>query len=320
MNLFEKIKNLFFKPRFKALPEESLEIEKITLLAVKEKDPEKTLDILRNYCYEMKSDSIVHIISHLPNKRRVEGIEIAQKYITPYDLSELALKKLDFNGKIEVLEKFQNRLDLEDIYKLFNSVSPDQRENALRKCVERFDSFGLSELIRIYIPLYDRLDCLNLYHARLDAFSKANIIKELDADRKIQALNKYGKEINKTDLFDIVCQTETDRIPDVLNVVYSNLTSKQISDIIQYHIKDDKKLETLYKSCYKLDSATISDLIKYTIPDDQKEQALISLQNRIKSNNIGEILQFCVRTTNALKKVQHNLDPEDVEYLKSVIK
>ena len=79
-------------------------------------------------------------------------------------------------------------------------------------------------------------------------------------------------------------------------------------------------METLYKSCYKLDSATISDLIKYTIPDDQKEQALISLQNRIKSNNIGEILQFCVRTTNALKKVQHNLDPEDVEYLKSVIK
>lgn len=320
MNLFEKIKNLFFKPRFKALPEESLEIEKITLLAIKEKDPEKTLDILRNYCYEMKSDSIVHIISHLPNKRRFEGIEIAQKYITPYDLSELALKKLDFNGKIEILEKFQNRLDLEDIYKLFNSVPPDQRENALRKCVERFDSFGLSELIRIYIPLYDRLDCLNLYYARLDAFSKANIIKELDADRKIQALNKYGKEINKTDLFDIVCQTETDRIPDVLNVVYSNLTSKQISDIIQYHIKDDKKLETLYKSCYKLDSATISDLIKYTIPDDQKEQALISLQNRIKSNNIGEILQFCVRTTNALKKVQHNLDPEDVEYLKSVIK
>ena len=37
MNLFEKIKNLFFKPRFKALPEESLEIEKITLLAIKEK-------------------------------------------------------------------------------------------------------------------------------------------------------------------------------------------------------------------------------------------------------------------------------------------
>lgn len=320
MNLFEKLKSLFFKPKLRALPEESLEIEKVTLLAIKEKDPDKVLDILRNYCFDMRSDAIVHIIAHLPTKRRVEGIEIAQKFITPYDLSELALKKLDVAGKVCVLEKFQNRLDLEDIYKLFNSIPPDQREDTLRKCADRLDSFGLSEVIRMYVPLYDRLDCLNLYHARLDSFSKANVIKELDADRKIQALNLYAKEINRTDLFDIVCQSEADRVPDVLNVVYSLLTSKQISDIIQYHVKEDKKLESLFKSCYRLDSATISDLIKYSIPEDQKEQALISLQNRIKSNNIGEILQFCVRTTSALRKVQHNLEPEDAEFLKNEIK
>ena len=60
-------------------------------------------------------------------------------------------------------------------------------------------------------------------------------------------------------------------------------------------------------------------MIKYTVPEEQKEEALISLQNRIKSNNIGEILQFCVKSANALKKVQHNLDSEDVEYFENTI-
>lgn len=319
MKLFEKIKSIFFKNKVKALPEASIETEKVVLLAVKEREPEKVLDILRTYCFEMNSNSIVHIIAHLPMKRRVEGIEIAQKYITPYDLSDLALRKLDYNGKICVLEKFQNRLDLEDMYQLFNNIPPDQRVRALKKCVDRFDSFALSEIIKKYMPLYDRLDCLNLYHTRLDGSSKANIIKELDADRKFTALSKYQKELNKTDLYDIVCSTETDRIPDVLNVVYNSLTSKQISDIIQYYVPEKRKLETLYKCCYRLDSSTISDLIKYTVPEEQKEEALISLQNRIKSNNIGEILQFCVKSANALKKVQHNLDSEDVEYFENTI-
>lgn len=319
MKLLEKIKAIFFKRKVKALPEVSNEIEKIVLLAVKEKNTDKVLDILRMYCFEMSSNSIIHIIAHLPMKKRVEGIEIAQKYITPYDLSDLAMRKLDFEGKINVLEKFQNRLDLEDMYSLLNNIPPDQRVNALKRCVDRFDSFALSEVIKRYVPLYDRLDCLNLYHNRLDGSAKANIIKELDADRKFAALGKYQKELNKTDLYDIVCSTEANRISDVLNVVYNNLTSKQISDIIQYYVPEKRKLETLYKCCYRLDSSTISDLIKYTVPEEQKEEALISLQNRIKSNNIGEILQLCVRSVNALKKVQHNLDAEDVEYFKNTI-
>ena len=71
MKLFEKIKSIFFKNKVKALPEASIETEKVVLLAVKERDPEKVLDILRTYCFEMNSNSIVHIIAHLPMKRRV---------------------------------------------------------------------------------------------------------------------------------------------------------------------------------------------------------------------------------------------------------
>lgn len=320
MRLFNIIKNFFLKSKVKKLPAQSYETEKIVLLALKEKDSEKVLEILRKYCFDMTSDSIVHIIIHLPMKKRIEGIEIAQKFITPYDLAELSLKKLDYNGKITVLEKFQNRLDLDDIYKLFNNIPPDKRVYALKKCVDRFDSFALSKIIKKYIPLYDRLDCLNTYHLKLDGSSKANIIKVLDADRKSSALKLYEKEINKVDLFDIVCESEPDKIPDVLNMVYSSLTCKQISDIIQFYVPEKRKLETLYKCCYKLDSSTISDLIKFTIPEEQKEEALISLQNRMKSNNIGEILQFCVKSANALQKVKHNLDSEDVEYFQKTIK
>jgi hypothetical protein len=288
-------------------------------LIKKEKDPIKVLEILKNNYKELQSYEIVQIISNLPLKNRVEGIEIAQKYITPYDLYDISLKKLDYRGKIEILEKFQTRLDLEDIFQLFNNLPPDQRTNALDKCIDRFESCSLAEVIQKYVPLYERLDCLNKYEDKLDSFSKATIIKNLDSQRKIEALRKYSKELNRTDLYDIICETETSKITEVLDVVYSILTPQQISDIIQYYIPDNKKLDTLYKCCYKLDSSTISDLIKFVIPKEQKEEALISLQNRMKSNNIGEIVQFFVKSKKVLDKVKNNLDPEDIEYFKTNI-
>ena len=316
MKIFEKIKTFFFGKKIKALPENGIEIDKISLMAITEKNPENVLNILKNYGSEMKSESIVNIISHLPLDRRVEAIEICDKYIIPYDLAELTLKKLDYRGKITVLEKYQDRLDLEDIYHLLDNIPPDQRKIALDKCVDSLDSLSISEIIKNYIPLYERLDCLNAYYEKLDGYSKASIIEVLDSDRKIEALKKYVKEISKLDLMDIVCETETNRIPELLEIVYDKLSSKQIMDIIQYYVPDEKKLETMYKCCSNLDSATISDLIKYVIPEGQKEEALIAMQNRIKSNNIGDILQFCVKSVKALKKVQHNLEPEDVEYFK----
>ena len=317
MKFWEKIKAIFFKKKIKALPSKGLEIDKIVLTTINENDPEKVIDALKNYGSEMQSESIVHIISHLPLDKRFDAINLCKEYINTYDLAELALRKLDYTGKMAILEQFQDRLDLEDIYKLFNNIPPDKRSVALSKCIERLDSLGIAEIIKKYVPLYDRLDCLNNYSDKLDGFSKAEIIESLDDERKISALTSYAEEINKTDLYDIVSNTETNNILDVLNIVYEKLTSKQIMDIIQYYVPNEKKLETMYKCCNKLDSSTISDLIKYAIPDNQKEEALIAMQNRMQSNNIGEILQFCVKTISALEKVQHNLDAEDVEYFKN---
>lgn len=316
MRFFERIKNIFFRSKHQALPE-SINADKIILLTKKERDPEKVLNILRNYCALLQSSEISQIIYNLPANKRVEGIEIAQKYLTPYDLFDIALKKIDYIGKLEILEKFQYRLDLEDIFQLFNNLPPDQRTNALRKCIDRFDSYSLSEIIQKYIPLYERLDYLNLYHDKLDGFGKASIIAHLDSQRKISALKQYGNELNKTDLKDIICQTETEKIGEILDIVYKELTNQQIADIIQYYVPEKQKLEILYKCCDKLDSSTISDLIKLAIPEDQKEEALVSLQDRIKSNNIGEIIQFCLKSAKVLEKVKNNLDPEDIEYFSS---
>lgn len=318
MKIFERIKRIFYKNKTKAIST-GFDSQKIILIIKKEKNSEVALNILKNYCPMMSSADISEIIVNLAISKRIEAIEIAQNYITPYDLYDIALKNLDYNGKLEVLEKFQYRLDLEDIFGLFNNLPPDQRFTALKKSIDRFDSFGLSEIIQKYIPLYERLDCLNLYHEKLDSFSKARIIEKLDSDRKIEALKQYGNELNKTDLNSIVCNTETNKISEVLNVVYHNLTSKQILNIIQYHIPENEKLKNLYKCCNNLDSSSISDLIKYSIPDDEKEEALVTLQNRIKSNNIGEIIQFCIKSSNILEKVKNNLDIEDIEYFRNNI-
>ncbi len=319
MNLFERIKRIFFKEKIKVLPSEAMDIQKIVLYAIREKNPENVLEILRNNSFSMKSSDIIQIIGHLPMKYRIEGIEISNRYITPYDLSELALKKLDYTGKIDILEKFQFRLDFDDINKLFNAIPPDQRSNALKKCIDRFDSFAIADVIKNYIPLYERLDALNMYRSKLDKFSKATIIESLDSDKKILALELYAKELSQKDLADIVCRTENNRMADVLNVVYQYLSCNQIAEIIQYYIPEKRKLEMLYKSCYKLDSAVISDLIKFSIPEESREEALIALQNRMKKTNVGEVLQFCTKSMNVFKKVQHNLDLEDVEYFKKTM-
>jgi len=317
MNFLEKLKSIFFRKKTKYLTS-GVDVNKILQLAKKEKDSEKKLNILRNYCYTLSSSEITQIINSLPQNKKIEGIEIAQKYITPYDLYDIALKNLDYKGKIQVLEKFPYRLDLEDIFGLFNNIPPDQRTTALKKCIDRFDSFGLSEIIIKYIPLYEKLDCLNLYHNQLDSSLKASIISSLDPQRKIRALIQYGKELNKTDLEDIICDTESEKISEVFDVVYAYLTPSQIENIIQYYIPEKQKLSALYKSCNKLSSATISDIIKFAIPEQQKEEALVSLQNRIQSNNIGEIIQFCIKGKHILDKVKNNLDTEDLEYFNKI--
>lgn len=319
MNLFERIKRIFFKSKVKALPSESTNIQKIVLLATRERDTKKVLEILTNHSQFMKSSDIIQIISHLPMKNRIEAIRISNKYITPYDLAELSVKKLNYEGKIQILQEFENRLDLEDIYQLFNSITPDQRFNALKKCADRFDPVGMAEIIDRYIPLYERLDALNMYRNSLDGSAKAAIIQNLDDNRKVSALKTYAKEINKTDLEDIVCNTREDKIPDVLNVVYNYLSAGQIADIIRYNVSEKRKLEMLYKCCYKLDSAIISDLIKFTVPQESREEALIALQNRMDKTNVGEVFQFCTKSLSVFQKIQHNLDPEDVEYFKNNI-
>ncbi len=313
MKFFERIKQILFGKKNKAIST-GIDVEAIIKAIKSEKDSDAALNIIRNYVYVLSSADLIQLILALPQNAQIKGIEIAQKHITPYDLYELTIKKLNYKSKIDVLEKFHDKLDLEDIFGIFNSLVPDQRSAALDKCIEHFDSLGISEIICNYIPLYERLECLNKYHDLLDGFSKANIISKLDTERKIEALKLYVKEINKTDLNTIIVDSEPSKMSELLDIAYNYLTTKQIYDIIQLHIPSEKKLETLYKCCSQLNSSTISDLIKYSIPEEQKGDALIALQNRIKSNNIGDILQFCIQGKKVLEKVKHNLDAEDLEF------
>ena len=277
-------------------------------------DPKGLIGYLRQNVQDMQSNEISELIKDLPKEYKIEAIEISQKHLTPYDLAEIAVKDLTQEGKIEILEKFQNRLDLEDIYQLFDTITPDQRLNTLKKCVERFESSTLAELIKKYIPLYERLDALNMYHDRIDSSSKAIIIDSLNSERKIMALKQYGKELNKTDLNEIICNTEKENVFSVLSVVFNDISSNQIEDIITFYVPEQEKLAALYMCCNRLNSSTISDIIKFSIPEDQKEEALVSLQNRMKRNNVGEIIQFCIKGKDVLKKVKDNLYPEDYEY------
>ncbi len=312
MKLLEWIKSLFKKDDVKYLGTayDNRYVSKSRYYS----DPDGLIGYLRQNCANMTSGEITESIEKLPESRKIEAVELAQKYLTPYDLSDIAINGLDQDGKIEALDKFQNRLDLEDIYKIFDNITPDKRMYTLKKCVDRFESLALAELIDKYIPLYERLDALTLYHDRLDDQGKALIIKALDPDRKIIALKEYGKALNRTDLNEIICNTEEEKVFSVLSVVYNDITSSQIEEIITLYIPEEQKLAALYMCCNRLNSSEISDIIKFAIPENQKEEALVSLQNRLRSNNIGEIFQFYIKSAKALKKLEGNLDKEDLEF------
>ena len=312
MKFFKWLKSIFFPEKINYLG--TAYDNRYVARSLYSDKPDELIGHLRSSVQDMQSNEIAELIKDLPKDYKIQAIEIAQKHLTPYDLAEIAVNDLTQEGKIEVLEKFQNRLDLEDIYQLFDTITPDQRLNTLKKCVERFESSTLAELIKKYIPLYERLDALNLYHDRIDNSSKAIIIGSLDPDRKVMALKQYGKELNKTDLNDIICSTEKEKVFSVLSVVYNDISSNQIEDIITFYIPEQEKLAALYMCCNRLNSSTISDIIKFSIPEEQKEEALVSLQNRIKRNNVGEIIQFCIKGKDVLKKVKDNLYPEDYEF------
>ncbi|MBR3152558.1 MAG: hypothetical protein IKF52_03010 [Clostridia bacterium] len=314
MNFFARIKNIFFKKKMKRLVA-GPDPDKTAQIALKERNPDKILEILNNSSYILTSEEITTLISRLPIKRRVEGMKIAKNYLMPYNLFELINYKLDNLSKVEALSEFQDDIDLYEIYEIFNNMAPDRRVAALEKCIDRFDPSSLGELIEVYIPISERGDMLYKYDSLIDPFSKAAIIMKMIPDESIEALKKYCTEINSSNICYIISSLPSTHVEGALRVSYNQLNSNQIRNIIMYNVPEKQRLNLLEICSDKLDIAARTDIIRYGIPEKEIENAVTTLADYLDKEHVSGIVEDLKISAKFLKVLNEKfgLKEEDVK-------
>lgn len=316
MKIIDIIKSFLNRIKIKRLPE-TIDSGNVILLIKKEKNPENIKNILGNYISILTSSEIIDIVSKLLINDRMQTLLKYKEYVAPYDLSEFIIKKLDTERKIVALKEFQMQLDLYDIYNIFDTISPDRREEALDTIIDRFDGYAISEIIQKYIPFRQRKFILYKYEDVIDSISKVSIILKMPMEDKLEATEKYANEISKINMAEIVASFPEKNISDATIKFAKNMSIAQISDIIMYNVPENKRKETLINISEYLSSSIISDIIKYSLKNEDRKDAIIVLRDKLDEKHIAEIIQYFLKDDiELINMLKDKMDIEDVIYFK----
>ena len=316
--LVEKIKNFFKKLHLKRIAE-STDTNKIVWLIKKEKDIDKIQSMLSNYATVLTSSEIIGIIEKLPVVNRLDLLISYKKFITPYDLCEFIVKRLDTDRKIKALKEFREQLDLFDIFKVFENISPDRRQDALEVIIDRLDSCNLSEIIIRYIPFAERKEVLFKYEDSLDIISKVEIIKKMPSNDIVEAIEKYENILSKNNIMEILDAIPASKISKALKISKDKLLSSQIADIIIYKALEKDRLELLIDCADEMNPASITDVIKDSLSNEDKKSALLKLQDKLDEKHIAEVIQYYLKDDREIiELLQDKMYEEDVQYFKKI--
>ena len=317
-SVFEKIKNFFKSKHMKRIAESS-DTSKLFWLIKKEKDIGKIQCMLSNYVTVLSSDEILEIISKMPVKNRLDMLSSYKRYITPYDLSEFIVKKLDTDWKIKALNEFKDILDIFDIYKIFENISPDKRIEALDVIVDRLDSSNLADMIKKYVPYSQRKEAILKYDNQLDVFSKVGIIKKMPSNDIAEVLEKYKDILSSSNILEILDKVPSSKIEKVINVVKDKLTSSSLADIITYKALEKDRLNLLLECSEYIEPAMIADIIKNALDNENRKIAILHLKDKLDEKLIGEIVQYYLKDDKELiEQLKNNMYEEDYNYLKKI--
>lgn len=317
-SVFEKIKNFFKSKHMKRIAESS-DTSKLFWLIKKEKDIGKIQCMLSNYVTVLSSDEIIEIISKMPVKNRLDMLSSYKRYITPYDLSEFIVKKLDTDWKIKALNEFKDILDIFDIYKIFENISPDKRIEALDVIVDRLDSSNLADMIKKYVPYSQRKEAILKYDNQLDVFSKVGIIKKMPSNDIAEVLEKYKDILSSSNILEILDKVPSSKIEKVINVVKDKLTSSSLADIITYKALEKDRLNLLLECSDYIEPAMIADIIKNALDNENRKIAILHLKDKLDEKLIGEIVQYYLKDDKELiEQLKNNMYEEDYNYLKKI--
>lgn len=317
-SVFEKIKNFFKSKHMKRIAESS-DTSKLFWLIKKEKDIGKIQCMLSNYVTVLSSDEIIEIISKMPVKNRLDMLSSYKRYITPYDLSEFIVKKLDTDWKIKALNEFKDILDIFDIYKIFENISPDKRIEALDVIVDRLDSSNLADMIKKYVPYSQRKEAILKYDNQLDVFSKVGIIKKMPSNDIAEVLEKYKDILSSSNILEILDKVPSSKTEKVINVVKDKLTSSSLADIITYKALEKDRLNLLLECSDYIEPAMIADIIKNALDNENRKIAILHLKDKLDEKLIGEIVQYYLKDDKELiEQLKNNMYEEDYNYLKKI--
>lgn len=317
-SVFEKIKNFFKSKHMKRIAESS-DTSRLFWLIKKEKDIGKIQCMLSNYVTVLSSDEILEIISKIPVKNRLDMLSSYKRYITPYDLSEFIVKKLDTDWKIKALNEFKDILDIFDIYKIFENISPDKRIEALDVIVDRLDSSNLADMIKKYVPYSQRKEAILKYDDQLDVFSKVGIIKKMPSNDIAEVLEKYKDILSSSNILEILDKVPSSKIEKVINVVKDKLTSSSLADIITYKALEKDRLNLLLECSDYIEPAMIADIIKNALDNENRKIAILHLKDKLDEKLIGEIVQYYLKDDKELiEQLKNNMYEEDYNYLKKI--
>lgn len=317
-SVFEKIKNFFKSKHMKRIAESS-DTSRLFWLIKKEKDIGKIQCMLSNYVTVLSSDEILEIISKMPVKNRLDMLSSYKRYITPYDLSEFIVKKLDTYWKIKALNEFKDILDIFDIYKIFENISPDKRIEALDVIVDRLDSSNLADMIKKYVPYSQRKEAILKYDNQLDVFSKVGIIKKMPSNDIAEVLEKYKDILSSSNILEILDKVPSGKIEKVINVVKDKLTSSSLADIITYKALEKDRLNLLLECSDYIEPAMIADIIKNALDNENRKIAILHLKDKLDEKLIGEIVQYYLKDDKELiEQLKNNMYEEDYNYLKKI--
>lgn len=317
-SVFEKIKNFFKSKHMKRIAESS-DTSRLFWLIKKEKDIGKIQCMLSNYVTVLSSDEILEIISKMPVKNRLDMLSSYKRYITPYDLSEFIVKKLDTDWKIKALNEFKDILDIFDIYKIFENISPDKRIEALDVIVDRLDSSNLADMIKKYVPYSQRKEAILKYDNQLDVFSKVGIIKKMPSNDIAEVLEKYKDILSSSNILEILDKVPSSKIEKAINVVKDKLTSSSLADIITYKALEKDRLNLLLECSDYIEPAMIADIIKNALDNENRKIAILHLKDKLDEKLIGEIVQYYLKDDKELiEQLKNNMYEEDYNYLKKI--
>lgn len=317
-SVFEKIKNFFKSKHMKRIAESS-DTSRLFWLIKKEKDIGKIQCMLSNYVTVLSSDEIIEIISKMPVKNRLDMLSSYKRYITPYDLSEFIVKKLDTDWKIKALNEFKDILDIFDIYKIFENISPDKRIEALDVIVDRLDSSNLADMIKKYVPYSQRKEAILKYDNQLDVFSKVGIIKKMPSNDIAEVLEKYKDILSSSNILEILDKVPSSKIEKVINVVKDKLTSSSLADIITYKALEKDRLNLLLECSDYIEPAMIADIVKNALDNENRKIAILHLKDKLDEKLIGEIVQYYLKDDKELiEQLKNNMYEEDYNYLKKI--